>query len=172
MVYWIIIPFTTVGIQWHNLWTMSSLLRLSLALSLLSSLQPLGWALHFSPTLIPEASRLGVSAGPVPRDEGGAGSWTRCTWPSGSGYILDPLTLATSQWTDCPLAQGVENCLWCQDRLSRDSCQRSWWYEGDMNWKLPLVSRQTLQRLLLEKLMTWGGYELAEGWDGLGSLVL
>ena len=31
--------------------------------------------------LIPEASSLGVSAGPVPRDDGGAGSWTRCTWP-------------------------------------------------------------------------------------------
>ena len=35
----------------------------------------------FLSTLVPEASRLGVSAGPVPRDEGGAGPWTRSTWP-------------------------------------------------------------------------------------------
>ena len=102
------------------------------------ALQPWGCALHFShhpPHR--RSSRLEVSAGPIPRDEGGAGSWTRCIWPSGNGYILTPLTLATSQSVNCPLAKGV-------------------WV-----WKLPLASSQTLQRLLSEKL-TWGGI-----WTGL-----
>ena len=40
-----------------------------------------GMSSAFLFSLIPEASRLGVSAGPVPRDEGGVGSWTTCTWP-------------------------------------------------------------------------------------------
>ena len=39
-----------------------------------------GMSSAFLFSLIPEASRLGVSAGPVPRDEGGVGSWTTCTW--------------------------------------------------------------------------------------------
>ena len=50
--------------------------------------------------------------------------------PSGSGYILNPLTLTTSQSVNYPLAKGV-------------------WM-----WNLSLVLRQTLQRLLSEKLMT------------------
>ena len=40
-----------------------------------------GMSSAFLSSLVPEASRLGVSAGPVPRDEGGAGPWTRSTWP-------------------------------------------------------------------------------------------
>ena len=60
---------------------MSSLLRLSLAMSLLPCPAALEVSCAFLSPFIPEASRLGVGAGPVPRDEGGAGSWIRCIWP-------------------------------------------------------------------------------------------
>ena len=44
----------------------------------------------FLSTLIPEARRLGVSAGPVPRDELEQGLGLDAFGPSGSGYILAP----------------------------------------------------------------------------------
>ena len=120
-----------------------SLLRLSLAMSPLSSLQPLAWALHFSPPSSQRPAGWGwmQDLSPEMRVEQGLGQ--DVLGPSGSGYILTTLTLATSQSVNCPLAKGVQM------------------------WKLSLVSRQTLQRLLSEKLMTWGGCELAECLDGL-----
>ena len=60
---------------------MSSLLRLSLAMSLLPCTAALEMSSAFLSPLIPEVSRLGVGVGPVPRDEGGSGSWISCTWP-------------------------------------------------------------------------------------------
>ena len=83
---------------------LSSLLRLSLVMSLMS-LQPLG-ELCVSLHPCPRAhSRLGVSAGPIPRDEVEQGLGPDALDPSGSGYILAPLTLTTSQSVNCPLAE-------------------------------------------------------------------
>ena len=86
---------------------LSSLLRLSLVMSLMSlmSLQPLG-ELCVSLHPCPRAhSRLGVSAGPIPRDEVEQSLGPEALDPSGSGYILAPLTLTTSQSVNCPLAE-------------------------------------------------------------------
>ena len=112
------------------------------------ALQSLRWTLYFSPTHVPEASSLWVNAGLVPREEVDQGLGPEALDPSGTGYLLAPLTLAISQSVNGPLAKWVQM------------------------WKLSLVSSQTLQTLLSEKLMTWGGCELAECWDGLGRLVL
>ena len=102
----------------------------------------------FLSTLVPEASRLGVSAGPVPRDEGGAGSRTRCTWPIRK--LLNPCSpdtghVSVSELSPCKGSVDVET-VWYRDRLSGDTFQRSWWHEG--------------------------GCELAECWDHLGRFVL
>ena len=59
----------------------------------------------FLSTLIPEASRLGLRPGPVPRDEMEQGLGLDAFGPSWSGYILAPLTLAMSQSVSCPLAK-------------------------------------------------------------------
>ena len=77
-----------------------------------------------------------MSAGPVPRDEDGAGPWIRCTWPSGSGYILAPLTLAMSQSVNCPLAKGV--WMWKLSGIKTDSLETLFREADDMrrdvNW--------------------------------------
>ena len=59
----------------------------------------------FLSTLVPEPTAgWGLSAGPVHRDEVEQGLGPDALDPSGSGYILAPLTLTTSQLVNCPLA--------------------------------------------------------------------
>ena len=49
----------------------------------------------FPSILVPESSQLRVSTGPVPRDEMEQGLGPDALDPSGTGYILAPLTMAT-----------------------------------------------------------------------------
>ena len=149
MVYWMILLFPIIGNQWHDFWTMSSLLRLSLAMSPLSCpAAPGGCFAFLSPPPTPIPAGWGLVQGLSPEMRVGQGLGPEALGPSGSGYILTTLTLGTSQSVNWHLAKGV-------------------W-----TWKLSLVLRQTLQRFLSEKLMAWEGHELAECWDGLDRLVL
>ena len=66
---------------------------------------------EFLSSLVPEASRLGVSARPFPRDEGGAGSWTRYTWPIRK--LLNPCSpdtghVSVSELSPCKGSVDVE----------------------------------------------------------------
>ena len=64
----------------------------------------------FSP-LIPEASRLGVGVGPVPRDEGGSGSWISCTWPIREWlhpHSTDSGHVSVSELSPCKVSADVE----------------------------------------------------------------
>ena len=81
-------------------WTVQSAETLPAVLTAAS-----GVSSAFASTLVPEPSRLGVSAGPVPRDEVEQGLGPDALDPSGSGYMLAPLILATYQSVNCPLAE-------------------------------------------------------------------
>lgn len=90
----------------------------------------------FLSTLIPEASRLGMRPGPVPRDDE-QGLGLDAFWPI-MEWLHPLLTLAMSQSVNCPLAKECKfrNCLWCQDRLpetlvreatdTRGACELGW----------------------------------------------
>ena len=65
----------------------------------------------FLSPLIPEASRLRVGAGPVSRDEGGAGSWIRCTWPIREWLhprSTDTGHISVSELSPCKVSVDVE----------------------------------------------------------------
>ena len=121
MVYWIIIlPY-----YWKSVASfmnsvplgtgLSSLLRLSLVMSLMS-LQPLG-ELCVSLHPCPRAhSRLGVECRTCPQGWDGAGSWTRCTWPFREWLhpcSPDPDHVSVSELSPCGSECGCGNCHWC-----------------------------------------------------------
>ena len=90
---------------------MSSLLRFALARSLLPCTAALEVSCAFLSPFIPEASRLGVGAGPVPRDEGGAGSWISCTWPIREQlhpHSTDSGHVSVSELSPCKVSVDVE----------------------------------------------------------------
>ena len=90
---------------------MSSLLILSLARSLLPCTAALEVSSAFLSPLIPEASRLGIGTGHVPRDEGGAGSWISCAWPIREWlhpHSTDTGHDSVSELTPCKVSVDVE----------------------------------------------------------------
>ena len=111
---------------------MSSLLRLSLEMSLLSSLQPWGCALH------PRSQQVGVRAEPVPREESGAGSWTRCIWPIREWlhpYSTDTGHISVSELSPCKGNVDVENSINVKSDSPETLVRECDDIEGgDMNW--------------------------------------
>ena len=76
-----------------------------------------------------------MSAGPVPRDEAGAGSWTRCAWPIRK--LLNPFSPDTGHISvNCPLAKGV--WMWKLSGIKTDSLETLFREADDMrrdvNW--------------------------------------
>ena len=76
-----------------------------------------------------------MSAGPVPRDEAGAGSWTRCAWPIRK--LLNPCSPDTGHISvNCPLAKGV--WMWKLSGIKTDSLETLFIeaddMRGDVNW--------------------------------------
>ena len=137
MVYWMILPFSHYWKSVAQFWIMSNLLRLSLTMSLLPCTAALKVCSAFLSPLIPEARRLGARAGPVSRNEGGAGSWTRCTWPIREWlhpHSTDTGHISVSKLSPCKGSVGVETAISVKSDSPETIVREAGDMREDVNW--------------------------------------